>query len=317
MPNFKGLQTRIIWGDTLQYALDIAYPLDSAVSGDDMRAGSEVVQGASGVEDSWITGWDAHLEGVVRWIPRDATLTPRGAGWDSVEGWRLFLRWARAKNTLWFFPDGRNLIVSPKMNVDTNTDGTVDDFVNLAAGGEVGASRALDGTELAQRFILPTGNAGKFYGVSQNILNIMPGEVLSYSVDVKCASITANGVAKMYMEFRDSVGALIAGTNVSTTTASTTYTRLTIANRLAPALTASAHLQMYSSTPGAGDAVTSFWKNAQFERAAAYSGSFIDNPKYPSYLVEPAVGYGDLEDDFTRKLNLKLRTADGQAWSGY
>jgi hypothetical protein len=105
MANFRGLIPQIKWGAAFANVLVIGYPLDDAVAYGEPREGSDFVQGASGVEDSWVQGEDQCLEGTIRWIPQLVTTTPAATGWDDATGFRDFLSWARAKNVFRWYPD--------------------------------------------------------------------------------------------------------------------------------------------------------------------------------------------------------------------
>lgn len=109
-----------LWGLNYENVTSFGYPLFSIVTDRVPRAGSEWRQGVSGVEDSWLLGFDYQLSCEARWLP----LTPNfyGAaapnplqsavgGADSVQA---FLDWARAKNTFRFVPD----IATPLFYVD-------------------------------------------------------------------------------------------------------------------------------------------------------------------------------------------------------
>lgn len=89
--------------------LAIAYPLDEAVSFPVPQEGSQMVFVPSGEADGWDAGEMHILEGVIRWIPREDTVTPAATGWDGDAGWRAFLSWARRGNPFWYCPDASDL----------------------------------------------------------------------------------------------------------------------------------------------------------------------------------------------------------------
>lgn len=96
---------KILWGAAFANTLNVAQPLDSAVSYPVPREGSEWNQGPSGVRDAWIIGDDQRLTGDVRWIPTADVASPAATGWDGAAGWRAFLQWARGARVFRFFPD--------------------------------------------------------------------------------------------------------------------------------------------------------------------------------------------------------------------
>lgn len=316
MPNYRGASPRIRWGSGYTNAADIG-AFDNPNAYPEPREGSDFDMSPSGVEDSWIVGDDWFLEGDVRWIPRDDSLSPkRAAGFNGSAGWGVLLPWARQKNILKFHPDARNLAVSPTLATDGGS-GIAVDWVALQTGGEVGSSRSIDATEKAQKIILATGNPAHFYGISSVFWGIMPGEVLSWSAEVK-GTYTGGGRAQLYLEFRDASNVQIGGSTVSINAQPGAYTRMSIPNRTAPAGTAAVHVQAYAFTPLTTDAATIFVRNVMVERASASSSSFIDNPSYDVYLTEPMKGAPNLENNKQRALHLKLRSATaGVAFDGY
>lgn len=106
MPVFRGKIPKIVWGVGMANTLSIGYPLDEAITYSEPRDGSSFVQGASGIEDSWIQGFDRILEGTIRWIPPDATASPLATGWnDASIGFEEWLDDARKKNIFQFHFD--------------------------------------------------------------------------------------------------------------------------------------------------------------------------------------------------------------------
>jgi hypothetical protein len=90
-------------------ALTCAYPFDEAMSYSPPAEGSEMVFLPNGEADAWDTGERHVLEGAIRWIPQEDTVTPVATGWDGTAGWRAFLSWARRGNPFWFCPDATDL----------------------------------------------------------------------------------------------------------------------------------------------------------------------------------------------------------------
>lgn len=99
---------KITWGGSFANTLDFGYPIDRVVTFSDPRPGFQIVRTPAGEADSWYTGEDFILEGIVKWIPTSDGTTPYGediTGWDGSTGWRAFLAWARAQNEFRFYPD--------------------------------------------------------------------------------------------------------------------------------------------------------------------------------------------------------------------
>jgi hypothetical protein len=316
MASYRGIPPRIRWGSGYVNALDIG-DFDDPMTYPEPREGSDFDMAPSGTEDSWVVGDDDFLEGTVRYVPKDDALTPkRATGWNGTAGWRAALQWMRAKNVAKFHPDGRNLTVSPLMNTDGGA-GIATDFTQLTSGGLVGSSIAIDGTEQAEKVIIPVGNAAKFLGVFQNVYGIIPGDVLSWSVEAK-GTYTGGGRVQIYLEYRDSAGVQIVGSTISVSSQPAAYTRVSIPNRTAPATSASVHVQAYAFCPIGTDASTVFIRKAMLERATASSSTFIDNPSYDVYLTEPMKGKPDFENAKQRRLPVKFRLAtNGATWDGY
>ena len=96
-------------GSIFASILTCAYPLDEAMAYPRPAEGSQMVLLPSGAVDGWDAGEVHLLSGVVRWIPREDTVTPAATGWDGTAGWRAFLSWARRGNQFWVCPDASDL----------------------------------------------------------------------------------------------------------------------------------------------------------------------------------------------------------------
>lgn len=96
---------KITWGDSFANTLSIGYPVDNFSTWTEPRQGSVWVQSLSGLEDSWIIGYDAYLQVEVRWIPTSTTASPVATGWDGSTGWTGFLQNVQAKNPFRWFPN--------------------------------------------------------------------------------------------------------------------------------------------------------------------------------------------------------------------
>lgn len=105
MPLYRFKRPKILWGAGFANTLSLGYPLDNISAGDEPRAGSSVDQAPSGVEDAWTVGTDYVLGADVRYIPQADTAVPVATGWDGATGFREFLKYARDKNLVRFYPD--------------------------------------------------------------------------------------------------------------------------------------------------------------------------------------------------------------------
>jgi hypothetical protein len=126
--------------DDLRLELDLLCPiwLDSAVAHTVPREGSVVAQSLGGAEDAWILGHDQTLEGMIRFIPRDAATGV--TGWNDLNaagqsvGWYGFLEWARSRNIFRFYQDaaGAPLVYVPSYLVEPwNTTPTLESLSSM------------------------------------------------------------------------------------------------------------------------------------------------------------------------------------------
>lgn len=321
MATYRGLRPRILWGATYQNELLVGYPFDACVTWPEPREGSEQVMGPSGVEDAWTVATDYFLKGVWRWIPRTRTTNPYATGWNDTNGVRDFLTWARDKNPIRFYPDGRNLVASPALAVDSDADGVVDNFAaSHDAALTTSFAVASDGQPqptTCQKIAVTAaaGNGGAL--VYQFVKNIQPGDVISCSVDCLIAAMAGSAQVECYLTFRDAGGASLVTYNPGFSGVNApNYTRIQNVNRVAPANTVDLRIMLFVRIMAAGATLTSFWKNLTIVRGPT-SAAFIDNPYKPCYLVEPMKGDPPLEADLTRQLPVTLRAADGTAFDGY
>lgn len=93
---------KILWGTNYENEL-LPGELYNIVTDREPRDGSEFVQGASGIEDSWITGFDYVMDAEARFVPDlpGGSVSPI----SGPLGWQDFMDWARAKNPFRFVPD--------------------------------------------------------------------------------------------------------------------------------------------------------------------------------------------------------------------
>lgn len=100
----------ILWGVTssglaYQNTLLVGFSLLDAITDREPRAGSEVLQAPSGVEDAWITGRDFTLAAVAEFIADSpAAAGPSRSVWAGPISWQQFLDYARSKNPFRWAP---------------------------------------------------------------------------------------------------------------------------------------------------------------------------------------------------------------------
>lgn len=312
---YRGLPSRIRWGGAslIANAVDIGYPLDAAVAYSQPREDSDFVKGA--VEDAWVPGHEYFLEGDVRWIPGEDRTPPAQTGWDGDRGVDAALRWLREKNTARFYPDARNLLLNGEM-----TDGT------LRAGGEtvaaewsdaarVGASALTITTEAGngQKLDATVTGAGTYCIIGQEVPNLVAGETVTVAAEVLCVNASANANAVVDFGFN------VAGGYLPTTYTTPGFTLCALsapnggwvrysASGVVPAGYTWATIRLLAlAATAAGGQVHMFVRNVSVRRDG--STAFVSGTPYCTVtLADPMAGAPDLEDDFTRRLRLKLRS---------
>lgn len=105
MTNFHNITPKIEWGASFANTLNVGYPVDNFATWTEPRQGSQWIQSQSGLEDSWIIGYDYYLQVDIRWIPTTDTDNPVATGWDGATKWRGFMEWALARNTFLYYPN--------------------------------------------------------------------------------------------------------------------------------------------------------------------------------------------------------------------
>lgn len=300
---------RITWGTNYDKAIDFGYPLDELVVGDQSMDGSEFVKYQSGLEDAWITGDDNWLNAMWRWVPQASQLSPRQSGFDGDDGVRAFLRHARNKNVLRFFPDSRNLITAASMNVTYPSTYWNHDSI-------AGASVSVVNNDSALKVSTSGGGSTAGY-ITQTVYGIMPGESLSLSVEHRWAGLTGSPSARVALEFYTSAGVYISEVN-SAFGSQVGYARSSVVTGTAPADTARVNCTFYSLINGGAGTSDIWWKNAVLARRSADAAAYLDNPHYDVYLHAPwSMDDASRDDDGTRKFRLRLRTVTDTPILGY
>lgn len=318
--SYRGYRPRILWGTSYTNALDFGYPLDSANAYSAPREGSEVVQLISGVEDASLAGEDYYLAGEARWIPEETGLSPRAmraSGWNGTDGWRAFLHWARAKNALRYYPvGGHNLLVSPALDTDSDSNSIPNDWTGAAIPGTVTASRfvAVDGSRTVHGVTVTASTGAATVETTQFVYGFEEGEALTFSCDYRNGTLT-NCHALLIVEFLNAGGTQIsaAGT-ASLNNTSGTYTRASVATTV-PASTYRARVYLRVTVTAAGASGTINFSRAMLERASSASSTFLDSPSVSAYLVDPWDAAPLLERNAERRLPLLLRSAS--EFTGY
>ena len=174
-----------------------------------------------------------------------------------------------------------NLTKSSGMNVDSNADGVVDDFIS----GNT-ASAILTLNDNAQKISINAcaiNNSIAFVrqGSLGDVVNTpcMAGEIISTRVECKYIKTAGSPLARLSLTFRDSAGATIitySAADIVTTTNG--FIEVKIENKVAPALTAyvsiSAILQVSATASTTPETADVWFKNAMLEKAATV-GNYI------------------------------------------
>lgn len=98
---------RILWGPGYANVLDFGFPLYGWLTDRVAREGSSVLS-LPALRESWVTGYDYVLAGVVRFVPdraEDLGATPARALAAGPLQWQAFLDYARGKGPFRFVPD--------------------------------------------------------------------------------------------------------------------------------------------------------------------------------------------------------------------
>lgn len=105
MPSYSNNIPKITWSDGYSKTLSFGYKMDSVVTYAPADDASQFALLQNGNEYGWIPNTSYVLEGDIRWIPFEDTTNPVANGWNSVDGWREFLEYARTKFPFRFYPD--------------------------------------------------------------------------------------------------------------------------------------------------------------------------------------------------------------------
>jgi len=147
-----------------------------------------------------------------------------------------------------------NLLLSPAMNTDTNSDGVVDNFISGKDAGVTGAW-ALDIN--SQKLSILSSTGGGSVWALQQYMSVSAGEVISVSAESK-VEIT-NGVIRSLILIEWMNGTTSNGTNQSSLNSNTAFSHITV-TATAPAGTTSAKIYFRCYTNAAG-AQGSAWFN--------------------------------------------------------
>lgn len=324
MPAYRGIRPRIRWGATWGNDLVVPWPLDDAIAYGAPREGSDWVIAPSGASDAWIVGTDYYLEGDLRWLPGEPRADRPASGWDyhatpgdarGVEGW---LAWARQQNTLRYYPDGRNLLDSPRMSADSDANGVVTDFTAQQSGGMT-VAYALDSTDGAQLVtVSAAGAAANRAGVVQDYPAPLIGELFSAAAEIRLASLTNGMTGELALEALTSGGAVLASVVLGGLT-QTSFGRVAANGLVVPSSAASVRVAVRLVAASASSTGELRVRNASLERRSTASAAYVDNPGYRACtLAEPRTDPPALETaSLLRRMRIRLRAADGAPFTGY
>ncbi|HRN54414.1 MAG TPA: hypothetical protein PK788_13035 [Gemmatimonadaceae bacterium] len=319
----RGIRPFIVWGSAFpQERLIFGWPLDDAIAYSLPRNGSEFIVLPSGVTDAWLTGHDSILAARVRSIPRVDELLPRPAtGWEGAAGWDAFLRWAREGGAFTLYPDGRNHVLSPEMDTDTDANGVVNDFLS-STGGTAGmtATFTRDGTDGAQQIGLTgTGDATSFAQVYQDLYGrFVEGMSLVISADVRHVSLV-NAVANLRVQGLDASGVMITQSAASAN-AGASYGRVSVAYTV-PANTRRVRaIFRVTSNNTSAKSGSARCRDMMLEVGTTASASYVGQPGGVSCFLRSPLDApaGTLEKQINyRALDLELRAVDGTSFTGF
>jgi len=145
----------------------------------------------------------------------------------------------------------RNIATSPLMNVDTDSDGVVDDFASYTSG-DVTATWSLDS---AQKFDI-TASTGTGLSYIYQAETITAGQIVNIEVDYK---VLGNVTIKAYIDWYN-VGAFIS-TSTIVDGIETTYTRLSNSGLTAPTNTTVGYIRLSVEPNSNGDTGSAWFKN--------------------------------------------------------
>jgi hypothetical protein len=303
MPNYRGVPINILWGAGFANTLTLGYPLDAAVAYSLPREGSEWVQASSGVEDAWITGHDQYLRGIVRWIPREDRLTPEGrlaTGWDGPNGWRAFLEWARAKNPFRVVRDWPNLLRNPGFE-----EGSAHWTFNANAKSLSDPALAYSGSGYLDLTMANGSTVAPYQGA--NLIAVQPGDIVTIGTMARIVSGTGN--ARLYYRRYDGQRVYLSAAAAGGYSG-TEWGLLEATPTIAPGTAYIAGgVALYSLS---GSQVAT----ARFDDVYLKIAPAGDAP-LTMYLVEPMQDEPALERDYSRRLELVVRTVDGSPVEGY
>lgn len=319
MANYRGIRPRLLWGSGYANALDLAAPLEDVLSYSRPREGSEWIDTKAGGREAWLEGTDYLLAGRARWIPTETALVGgrRVSGWQGTDGWDAALQWLRDGNTGRYYPDGRNLVISPTMSTDSNADGVVDDW-GRQDSGNITANYSIDGANAAQQIAVSASVAGayRYAQVYQRIYSIAVGETIAFSVECLISGAAGDGLLQIGYDCRQVDGTIVTQT-IASVGATGSFARRAVGAVVVPANTAYINFVLRFVSPAGGGTGTVKFRNAMVERKTAASSAFIDNPRYDVLLVEPTQDPPQPQNGRHRELPLLFRATGGALIPGY
>jgi hypothetical protein len=176
-------------------------------------------------------------------------------------------------------PSARNLVVSPRMDTDTDGNGIVNNFASAADVGFT-STFSLDAAESAQKLVVTASPAGgnKVIGVLQGFTPVTVGDVRAGSFEVKFSGLTNGMTGEVLLVALTSGGVYIAGYPIVTGLTNTAWTRVLIPALTIPATAVSLQLYARLNAPSAAATGTMWVRRANLERKAAPTAWFLDSP---------------------------------------
>lgn len=178
-----------------------------------------------------------------------------------------------------------NWVKSPTMGIDTNADGTVDDFTSAASANHTAAFTASGGYQVIT--VSAATDAGSS-GVSQVITPAAENDVFSVSVEGYLASVVAGFKGQLVLEWLTAADAVIGSAETVDLTA-TANTTAKIENKTAPATTAKLRVSCNAVTVAGADTGIARYKNCLVEKAAT-AGVFVIGTKSTPHVRVKATG---------------------------
>lgn len=184
--------------------------------------------------------------------------------------------------------DFTNLLLSPNMDTDSNSDGVVDDFYTYTGTG-ITSVFSLDSVQKIA--ITASTSAGGTF-VSQEV-SVTPSEVISFSCYCK---VTGTIQGRMYVDYFNG-STFLSATSVQITTSSD-YTLLSTLNSTVPATATLAKIRLIAFAPVIGNTGSAWFKTALLVKAATLNHTGNTNGIVSGATAHPCGRFFDGVDDY-------------------